>query len=785
MKAIPIVLGMRDDRAVVLTPEERRHHMLVTGSSGFGKSNMFAHTMSQDLIIGNQVVSVDPHGEEYRRRLRWMAGTNLGHKKVNLFDLTADVTPGLNPLAVRSRNPDHMWTVAGQLVEAIGIVFNEKPNETPRIQLILGCCFYAAIYHGLTLVDVPRMLSVTEAKNPKRVFLRQTDNPAVNETLRELDIIRERNLPRYIEITESSRNRVFPFISNPRLYTIFSQKDNTLDIRGIMERGESLLCNTSTINWDRREEVITPENARLLGCILVNEIFRAGQARDRESRHVMVYLDEVHLYINRNVERILLESRKRNLCLHLAFQHLNQLKAFDEAIFHSVMQNTSSKLIFRMNSYEEASYLANELFTVDLKRVKHYLPHTVGYESQITLNGGMSVTAMTTKTDNWADTTGTADTRSEAWAKSRAVQRGMSLMEGSSESNGWSEGTGSSVTDTRGKAKGRSSGTGGSEGSNRGGGKGKIASRGSSTSDSLVNQEKADAYREKWDKTYYLYNILPPSEYEAFLVAGPEERRETMKAVREQLEGEERARYGLDDDERVHVEIRIKPNWNETVPRTTTGTNEGTADSENENWGTNQGTNWNTGTSSQAQRSKSHQTSKNRQKSGQIGTSRARTQNESITDTDTHTIGRAQTYSQSSMVGGAVSKGEAQGYSQGWAQVLAPILALLPAMFYSLQEMVYMFAKHLQGLRKGWGVYKPMVGDAEDIQIPLVDDFSHVKGARLNNRVRSINERQGTLLPLPSREAVEAVRAHLFSEPALTPRTLGGDGHVVDEPPGW
>lgn len=465
-RARAIHMAYHGNEPVMLEPDDRKHHVFMIGASGHGKTNAMVYMAMQDLIARNSVIFIDPHGEAYHQLLRWMTAMNMGHKKVHLFDLASDTITSFNPLAVRNRSPKVISTTARNLVDAISTIFNEKAVDTPSLQRILGITFHAAIYHGYSLEDVPKMLSTTHVLGS--VLRLKCGNEFVEGQLLELDALRKKNVRAYMEEVRSAYNRLSLLLMNPQLQAIFAPSPQSLDLQAIMNNGESLLVNLALKDPKLGELGITYEEARMMGCLLVNEIFNVGQARDKRSPHVMVYLDEFHLFINNKIGDILVESRKRNICLHLANQFLGQLSGYDPMILKNVMQNASSKLIFRMNDMDEASYMAYQTFDFDLKVPKHTLPHVVDYEVWVAKGGSDGETQNRTETATWND--GTGGSRTDTETRTGGMNRTTGTVDNEGEA----------------LAKGK------------GGNKSKDRSNGSSVADQLVNAEKADEYREEY-----------------------------------------------------------------------------------------------------------------------------------------------------------------------------------------------------------------------------------------------------------------------------------------------
>ena len=59
-----LCIGVRvSGERVTLDSEERRRHLYVVGQTGTGKSTLLLNLIRQDLIAGDGVALLDPHGD--------------------------------------------------------------------------------------------------------------------------------------------------------------------------------------------------------------------------------------------------------------------------------------------------------------------------------------------------------------------------------------------------------------------------------------------------------------------------------------------------------------------------------------------------------------------------------------------------------------------------------------------------------------------------------------------------------------------------------------------------
>src|SRR5436190_14350997 len=91
--------AMGDD--VTLDPEERRRHLYVVGQTGTGKSTLLLNLIRQDLIAGEGLALLDPHGDLAEAALEHVprARTN---DLVYINPADAERPIGFNPLSCAS-----------------------------------------------------------------------------------------------------------------------------------------------------------------------------------------------------------------------------------------------------------------------------------------------------------------------------------------------------------------------------------------------------------------------------------------------------------------------------------------------------------------------------------------------------------------------------------------------------------------------------------------------------------------------------------------------------------
>lgn len=362
----------KQGKTVYIDPRARSTHMHIIGSTGEGKSKFMEHLIRQDIIEGNGLCFIDPHGHLYNDLVRWCETKHMldreRPKKIILFDPSeTDWAFGFNPL--RMSTPDISFHVDA-MVKAVAKVWGgEDPDRTPLLKRCLRIIFHVLAEKKLSLLEAGFLLNATD-KTVRKFLTADTKDPYIRQ---EWDYLNTLKPKPFRDEFGSSINRMIEFLNAPIIRNIVGQVEATIDFRKMMDKGHMLLVNLAA------SDKISDDNARLLGTLIVNDLFLKAKGRPKGSRPFYLYIDECALFINEDIRRILDEGRKFGLHLILAHQHLAQLKKAGEDVYHAVMTDAKTKVIFGGLNTEDARVLAEQVFLgeLDLEEAKESLSKPV------------------------------------------------------------------------------------------------------------------------------------------------------------------------------------------------------------------------------------------------------------------------------------------------------------------------------------------------------------------------------------------------------------------------
>ena len=328
--------------------KDRGGHMYIVGKTGTGKSTLIENMVIADIMAGNGLALIDPHGD--------LADSILGHvpegrvKDVIYFN-PADIEYPIafNPL--ETIHPDYHHLVASGLLSVFKKIWADFWG--PRLEHILRNSILTLLaYQGSTLLDIPRLL--TNKAFRLKVLVKITDPQLRDFWFQEYD-----NYSAWMRSSAISPilNKMGQFLSSVPLRNIVGQRENTFKLRKVMDEGKILIVNLA-------KGKIGEDNCALLGAMIVTRIQLAAMSRaslpESERKHFYLYVDEVHNFLTESFADILSEARKYGLCLILAHQYIEQL---EKEIRTAVFGNVGTIISFRVGA-KDASYLSREFLSV-------------------------------------------------------------------------------------------------------------------------------------------------------------------------------------------------------------------------------------------------------------------------------------------------------------------------------------------------------------------------------------------------------------------------------------
>lgn len=370
-----IILGENVYRGVVkeikIKREDRRRHTYVIGKSGVGKSVLLAGMAVQDILNGEGVCVIDPHGDLIEDIIKRIPPERA--EDVILFSPADTQRPlALNLLEFDSDYPEQKTFVINEMIKIFDKLYDLKSTGGPIFEQYMRnamLLIMSSPESGSTLMEIPKVLSDPEFRKMK---LDACLDPTVVDFWRK-EAEKAGGDAALANVVPYITSKLTQFVSNDTMRPIIGQQKSSFNIRKIMDNKKILLVDLSK---GRIGEI----NAYLLGMILVGKILMSALSRTdipREKRHdFYLYIDEFQNFTTDSICSILSEARKYNLNLIIAHQYIGQLvKNQDTTIKDAVFGNVGTTISFKIG-VEDAEFLEKEFSPVfnqfDLINIEKY-----------------------------------------------------------------------------------------------------------------------------------------------------------------------------------------------------------------------------------------------------------------------------------------------------------------------------------------------------------------------------------------------------------------------------
>lgn len=355
-----IYLGYNEYRGVKkdirIKRKDRRRHMYIIGKSGGGKSVFMANMAIQDIINGEGVCVMDPHGDLVDSVLERVPPERA--EDVVVFSPSDNERPtGLNLIEYDSRYPEQKTFVINEVIKIFDKLYDLKSTGGPMFEQYMRNALLLIMSHpesGSTLVEVPKVLADQDFRKMK---LEKCPDHTVVDFWRE-QAEKAGGEAALANVVPYVTSKLTQFVSNDTMRPIIGQQKSAFNFRDIMDKQKILMVDLS-------KGKIGEMNAYLLGLIIVGKILMAALSRtdikEEQRKDFYLYIDEFQNFTTDSISTILSEARKYGLNLIIAHQYLGQLSSNeqDSGIKDAVFGNVGSWIILKVGP-EDAEVLERE-----------------------------------------------------------------------------------------------------------------------------------------------------------------------------------------------------------------------------------------------------------------------------------------------------------------------------------------------------------------------------------------------------------------------------------------
>ena len=318
--------------------------MYIIGKTGMGKSVLIENMVYSDIVNGNGLALMDPHGDSVELILRSIPSNRINDVVyINPADL--DYPVSFNVL--EKVEPKYRHLVASGIIGVFKKLWADSWG--PRLEYLLRNSILALLdYPDSTLLGVNRMLV---DKDYRKKVVDMVKDPVVRAFW--VDEYAKYDQKFMVEAIAPIQNKVGQFLSTALIRNVVGQVRSTIDMRKIMDEGKILLVNLS-------KGRIGEDASAMLGAMIITKIQLAAMSRvdipEKTRNDFYLYVDEFQNFATDAFANILSEARKYRLNLIVGHQYIEQL---DEKVSAAIFGNVGTFVVFRVGA-ADAEVLVKE-----------------------------------------------------------------------------------------------------------------------------------------------------------------------------------------------------------------------------------------------------------------------------------------------------------------------------------------------------------------------------------------------------------------------------------------
>jgi len=317
-------------------------HACVFGSSGSGKSRLTLRLLAEQMKRGCSVLALDPKSKTIEYLIACAREAGVPGERVTVLD-PADLgagVPGWNPL--QTDIPPAQAAVA-----LVSILKHNSPSWGPRLGDILTNALILLATHGLSLYELPRLLTRGDYRDGLLRLPRppRTRTEGGHAAFTEAWEFFAREFCAWSSSEQAAA--IGPVLTRTRgllrsdfFQALLGARRNTLDLASLWrEPGVVLVHLDSTTLGD--------DGAQLLGGLLAHHLYLTAM-RQAGPVPVVLALDELGAqeeFVGEALFKIVTVARDQNLRLLVATQHLAQLS---EGLRKALLTNSQAQFFFQL-----------------------------------------------------------------------------------------------------------------------------------------------------------------------------------------------------------------------------------------------------------------------------------------------------------------------------------------------------------------------------------------------------------------------------------------------------
>ena len=328
------------ERIMCIPDKVRMRHTHLIGSMDMGKSNLLENMAMHDIVKGDGVAVIDPHGDMVKELLCLLPEEVI--PRVIYFDLG-------DPNWIPMWNP--MQKIPGQDIgrisdDLIGVLKSFVTGWGDRMEHLLRQSIFGLLHlGGSSLRDAYDILRHShESQTIRNLVLEVVQNDVARQFWKE-DI--DKYKPDDLGPPKHKLSKLL--LSDTAASLMLSQPRSSFNFRRMMDDGMIFLADLSSNLGTEVKQVI---GGFIVAVMYISALSRSDLAKE-ERRPFHIYLDEAYQFVTAKLEEIIVETRKFGVSLTLAHQYLQQ---FDTNKINA-LGTVGTTIVFNVDS-NDAGHLA-------------------------------------------------------------------------------------------------------------------------------------------------------------------------------------------------------------------------------------------------------------------------------------------------------------------------------------------------------------------------------------------------------------------------------------------
>lgn len=350
------------EQKVCIHDKVTNQHSHLIGPSGVGKTTVYEHKILNDIKKGHGVAVLDPHGDLIERIISFLPERYIN--KIIYFDPgNPEWVPLWNPLQ-QSNNQKDIGRATDEIVKTIKS-FVSGTGWGDRLEHLLRNLIFSLMHiPNISFLDIYMLLQNDPNIKENSMLVKEITEVLDNKVITNFW---DNDYTKYKkDDLGPPKNKLSKLLVNHTVSFMLSQPESRFNFQTIMDNGMIFLADFSTVGTMLKE---------VLGSFILSHFYMEALSRSNipedKRRPFHIYADEAYHFVTDSIQDMLVETRKYNVSLNLAHQHMKQFTS--EQV--DALAGVGTTIIFRVGK-TDAQTLSNNLQgkveTKDLVSLKNF-----------------------------------------------------------------------------------------------------------------------------------------------------------------------------------------------------------------------------------------------------------------------------------------------------------------------------------------------------------------------------------------------------------------------------